>query len=225
MSRRPHIPGPTARRLSLYLREAEALLAAHQKTTSSKKLGLALGLTDAQVRKDLAYLGQFGYPGIGYKVPELAERLRKILGTDQPWYGCIVGAGNIGRALMPYCRFQRKGFHLVAVFDQNPDVVGKVLHGHTVRPMSDLASLIAERNIKLGIISVPAAAAQPVAEALIEAGIVGILNFAPVRLDVHDAVSVVDVDLSVALEQLAFQASLGFTGSLKEGGSQPQLYS
>ncbi len=213
---RDKIPTPTVRRLSLYLREIESLLAQNRLTVSSKQLGDRLSLTDAQVRKDLAYFGQFGHPGIGYRVPELVEELRKILGTDRPWNGCIVGAGNIGRALLPYNRFQRKGFHIVAIFDGDPKVVGTDVEGHKVRPMSDLPGLVAERDIKLAIIAVPAESAQSVADQLIDAGVVGILNFAPVRLDVHDKVSVGDVDLSVALEQLAFQASLGVTGSLDD---------
>jgi len=213
---REKIPRPTVRRLSLYLRELESLLAQNRQTISSRQLGDMLGLTDAQVRKDLAYFGQFGHPGIGYRIPELVEELRKILGTDRPWNACIVGAGNIGRALMPYGRFERKGFHIVAIFDASPAVVGTDVGGHRVRPMDDLPALVSERDIKLAIIAVPAEQAQTVADQLIEAGVVGILNFAPVRLDVHGQVSVTDVDLSVALEQLAFQASLGLTGSLDE---------
>ncbi len=216
MTARPSIPRPTVKRLSLYLRELEYQLERDRPTTSSKQLGSALGLTDAQVRKDLGYLGQFGQPGIGYHVPELIEQLRKILGTDQTWNACIVGAGNIGRALMPYKRFDDKGFHLVAVFDTNPDVIGTEVHGHKVRPTSDIESLVRERNIKLGIITVPAHAAQDTADALIAAGIVGILNFAPIRLDDHGEVSVKSVDLSLELEQLAFQASLGVTGSIDD---------
>jgi redox-sensing transcriptional repressor len=213
---RDKIPRPTVRRLSLYLRELELLLAQQRNTISSKQLGDRLSLTDAQVRKDLAYFGQFGHPGIGYRVPELIAELRHILGTDQPWNACIVGAGNIGRALLPYSRFQRKGFHIVAIFDGSPQVVGADVDGHKVRPMTDLKKLVAQRDIKLAIIAVPAESAQSVADQLIDAGVVGILNFAPVRLDVHDQVSVGDVDLSVALEQLAFQASLGVKGSLDE---------
>jgi len=220
MSRRPSIPRPTVNRLSLYLRELETLRQAERTKTSSKELGRALGLTDAQVRKDLAYIGQFGHPGIGYRVEELIEQLRRILGTDRPWNACIVGAGNIGRALMPYARFANKGFHLVAVFDADPSVVGKVVHGHHVRPMSDFEMLIVERDIKLGIISVPADHAQAVADRMLDAGIIGILNFAPVRLDVHDRASVIDIDLSLALEQLAFQASLGLVGSEIEDGTE-----
>ena len=213
---KPKIPRPTVKRLSLYLRQLESMTAHEQQTTSSKQLGEALGLTDAQVRKDLAYFGQFGHPGIGYKVGELIAQLRKILGTDRNWNTAVVGAGNIGRALMAYGRFKKKGFEFVAVFDNNPEVVGTVIETHTVRPMKDLATLIKDRHIKLGIVAVPEEAAQQVTDQLIEAGVVGILNFAPIRLDVHDAVSVNSVDFSVSLEQLAFQVSLGMTGSLDE---------
>src|SRR5688572_328995 len=160
---KPRIPRPTAKRLSLYLRELEAQQDRSQPTSSSKQLGAALGLTDAQVRKDLAIFGQFGHPGIGYKIPELIAQLRKILGTDRSWNAAIVGAGNIGRALMPYARFRRKGFEIVAVFDSDPAVIGSVIAGHKVRPMTDLPQLVRERNILIGIIAVPAAAAQQVA--------------------------------------------------------------
>jgi redox-sensing transcriptional repressor len=217
MAPKPRIPRPTVKRLSLYLRELEALADRDLQTLSSKQLGDTLGLTDAQVRKDLAFFGQFGHPGIGYKVSELIKELRKILGTDRQWNAAIVGAGNIGRALMPYARFRRKGFEIVAVFDADAKVVGSVVTGHKVRPMNDLASLVKERNIQIGIIAVPADGAQRVADALIEAGVRGILNFAPVRLDVHKKVSVTSVDFLLSLEQLAFQVSLGLTGSLDEG--------
>lgn len=216
MPNRHKIPRPTVKRLSLYLRELEAQAEREQQTISSKQLGAALGLTDAQVRKDLACFGQFGHPGIGYRVADLIGQLKKILGTDRRWNACVVGAGNIGRGVMPYGRFARKGFDMVAIFDADPNVVGTEIAGHKVRPMSDLPKLVRERDIKIGIVAVPAQAAQQVADALIQAGVLGILNFAPVRLDVHDAVSVVSVDYSVSLEQLAFQVSLGLTGSLDE---------
>jgi len=177
-------------------------------------LGEALGLTDAQVRKDLACFGQFGHPGIGYRVPDLIENLRRILGTDRSWNAAVVGAGKIGRAVMAYQRFRRKGFEVVAVFDNDPKVVGTVVADHHVRPLEDLHMLVEERDIKMGILAVPADAAQSVADLLIDSGVLGILNFSPVRLDVHDAVSVVSVDFSVSLEQLAFQISLGLTGDL-----------
>ena len=214
MPYRAKIPRPTVKRLSLYLRELESIAEEGANTISSKQLGTALGLTDAQVRKDLAYFGQFGHPGIGYRISELTEELRKILGTDHKWNAAVVGAGNIGRALMAYQRFRRKGFEIVAVFDSSPDIVGQEITGHRVRPMEDLDQLVRERDIKIGILAVPADAAQAVTDRLIEAGVLGILNFAPVRLEVRDAVSVNSVDFSVSLEQLAFQVSLGLTGSL-----------
>lgn len=213
---RGKIPRPTVKRLSLYLRELEALADADQPTISSKQLGAALGLTDAQVRKDLAYFGQFGHPGIGYRVAELTGRLRQILRADRTWNAAVVGAGNIGRALMAYDRFRRKGFEIVAAFDNDPAVIGRTVGGHAVRSLGELPRVVAELDVKIGIVTVPAAAAQQVADALIDAGVTGILNFAPVRLDVRDAVSVTSVDFSVALEQLAFQVSLGLTGSLDE---------
>lgn len=217
MSLRSRIPRPTAKRLSLYLRELESLDERGQTTISSKQLGATLGLTDAQVRKDLAFFGQFGHPGIGYRTAELIGQLRKILGTDRSWNAAIVGAGNIGRALMPYARFRRKGFEIVAVFDADEGVVGTVIAGHKVRPMSDLPALVRERNILIGIVAVPAPAAQDVADALIRAGVKGILNFAPVRLEVQDDITVVSVDFLLSLEQLAFQISLGMTGALENG--------
>ena len=209
---RNKIPRPTVKRLSLYLRELEARTELDQQTISSKQLGAALGLTDAQVRKDLAYFGQFGHPGIGYRVTELTDRLRQILRTDREWHAAVVGAGRVGRALMAYERFGRKGFEIVAVFDDDPKVIGQVIAGHRVRQMVDLPGLVRERNIMIGIVTVPAPAAQAVTDALIDAGVLGILNFAPIRLDVRDRVAVTSVDFSVSLEQLAFQVSLGLTG-------------
>lgn len=215
MTPRSRIPRPTVKRLSLYLRELESRADEDKPTISSKQLGQALGLTDAQVRKDLAYFGQFGHPGIGYRVEELVTQLRKILGTDRNWNAAVVGAGNIGRAVMAYQRFRRKGFDIVAVFDEDEDVIGKTIASHKVRPMDDLDALVRERDIKLGIVAVPKASAQSVADRMIEAGIRGILNFAPIRLEVADHVSVASVDFSVSLEQLAFQVSLAEAGLLE----------
>lgn len=216
MPARSRIPEPSVRRLSLYLRELRAHEASGFTTISSKQLGQALGLTDAQVRKDLAIFGQFGHPGVGYRTKELIDQLRRILGKDREWNACIVGAGNIGRALLPYGRFRRDGFDIVAIFDRDPAVIGTLVADHRVRPLSDLHTLVRERAIQIGIIAVPAEAAQETATLLIDAGVIGILNFAPRRLDVHDKVSVVNVDFMVALEQLAFQVSLGLKGSLDD---------
>src|SRR6476661_8223734 len=117
------IPNPSVRRLSLYLRQLEGFKRKDRRTISSKQLGESLNLTDAQVRKDLAYFGQFGHPGIGYRVEDLISQLRKILGTDKVWNVLLVGAGNLGRALMAYKGFNAKGFRLTAVFDASPQLV------------------------------------------------------------------------------------------------------
>src|SRR5438477_10563371 len=119
------IPNPAIRRLSLYLRQLEAFKRKDRRTISSKQLGESLNLTDAQVRKDLAYFGQFGHPGIGYRVEDLIAQVKRILGTDKIWNVLLVGAGNLGRALMAYKGFDQKGFRLVAVFDADPTKIGK----------------------------------------------------------------------------------------------------
>lgn len=210
---RPSIPRPAARRLSLYLRELTSRLEQGEQTVSSKALGRTLGLTDAQVRKDLALFGQFGHPGRGYAIPELIDSLRKIMGRDRAWRACVVGAGNIGRALASYDRFKAEGFEIAALFDDGPGLAGKRVGGLTVRPMADLAKVVAAEKITLGIIAVPRDAAQQVSDALVAAGVRGILNFAPRRIEVREGISIVSVDFTVALEQLAFQLVFGRDGS------------
>ena len=198
------IPNPAVRRLSLYLRELEAFARKGRRTISSKQLGQSLGLTDAQVRKDLAYFGQFGHPGIGYRVDDQIAQVRRILGTDRVWNVLLVGAGNLGRALLAYRGFEKKGFRMVAVFDSDPAKIGRKCGLLTTQPMSELAATIQAQGIRLGIIAVPADHAQEVADQLVAAGIRGILNFAPVSLNVPPSVGLTAVDLAVQLEQLSF---------------------
>ena len=211
-----NIPKPTIKRLSLYLREVERRLEAGEQSTSSRQLGLSLGVADTQVRKDLAHFGQFGHPGVGYSTGALASRLRTILGKDHAWNVAIVGAGKIGQAIMGYVRFAEEGFNTVAVFDANASLAGTSIAGHEVQPMSKLSETIGARDIRIGIVAVPADVAQDVATLLVEAGVAGILNFAPIRLDVDAGVNVVNVDFTAAIEELAFQVSLGTKGSLDE---------
>lgn len=202
------VPGPAVRRLSLYLRELEGLLANGRETISSKELGSALGITDAQVRKDLAYFGQFGHPGIGYRVNELIARIRSILGTDRMWKALVVGAGNLGHALVSYRGFLKKGFQIVAVFDNDPARVGEAIGGPpgvNIMAFDRISDAVREMGIELGILAVPADSAQRVADQLVVAGIKGILNFAPTSISVPEGVPVANVDLSVHLEQLAFR--------------------
>ncbi len=184
---------------------------------SSKGLGRSLGLTDAQVRKDLALFGQFGQSGRGYAIADLIASLRRIMGRDHDWCVCVVGAGNIGRALASYERFRREGFAIVAAFDLDASLVGRDIGGLRVRPMSDLAKVVASEKITLGIIAVPRESAQHVADALVAAGVKGILNFAPRRIEVRDGIGIVSVDFTVALEQLAFQITSGEPSSARDG--------
>lgn len=213
MARSENIPAPAVRRLSLYLRQLEVFHAGDRRTVSSRQLGEALSLSDAQVRKDLAYFGQFGCPGIGYRVPELIQRLRRILGTDKKSSALLVGLGNLGRALVSYRGFTKQGFEIVAVFDNDTAKVGRNVSttGATVRrsipvhPMTEMPTVVQALGIRLGILTVPGPDAQGVAEQMVEAGIRGILNFAPVTLQVDGEVAVSSVDLAVHLEQLSFQ--------------------
>jgi len=206
--RRDSIPAPAVRRLCLYLRELENRLSRNRLTISSKELGQTLGYTDAQVRKDLAYFGHFGQPGIGYPVEELIARIRAILGTDRIWNVVLVGAGNIGQALATYRGFLKKGFRIVAVFDDNPAKIGQRIGeppGIEILPMKSLPAVVASEQVQMGIMAVPADVAQQVAEAMVAAGVVGILNFAPTSLAVPEGIPVLPVELSVHLEHLAFQ--------------------
>ncbi len=207
-TRSDSIPDPAVRRLSLYLRHLERLRKTDRRTISSKQLGQSLNLTDAQVRKDLGYFGQFGRPGIGYRVDDLIARLKHILGTDKISNVLLVGAGNLGRALMAYRGFQSKGFRLVAVFDNDPAQIGVRLAGFVVQPLLQMPALVRSQQIRLGIIAVPAEAAQDVADQMLAAGVRGLLNFAPISLRLPKSVAVNSVDLAVQLEQLSFQVNL-----------------
>ena len=207
MAKSEHIPTPAVRRLSLYLRQLEAFQVADRSTVSSKELGEALGLSDAQVRKDLAHFGQFGHPGIGYRVSELILRVRHILGTDKVSNVLLVGVGNLGRALLSFRGFAKRGFQIVAAFDNDPGKVGVEVTDPRriqIRPICEMCSVAEAESIRVGILSVPASVAQQVADEVIAAGIRGILNFAPMTLQVPEGVAVSSVDLAVHLEQLLF---------------------
>lgn len=207
--RNEEIPNPAVYRLSFYLRQLESFRRGDHHTISSRQLGEALGYSDAQVRKDLAYFGQFGHPGIGYRVEDLVHQLKKILGTDKISNVLLVGAGNLGRALLAYKGFLQKGFRIVAIFDADAAKVGKKIGDLPVRSDQDIASVAAELQIRMAILAVPVAAAQSVANQLVTVGIKGILNFAPVALNVPGDVVVQSVDLALQLEQLSFRMTLG----------------
>jgi redox-sensing transcriptional repressor len=202
------IPDPAVKRLSLYLRQLEAFKRRERRTISSKQLGESLGLTDAQVRKDLAYFGQFGHPGIGYRVDDLIGQVKRILGTDRVWNVMLIGAGNLGRALSAYKGFQHKGFQLVAVFDNDPAKGGRKLGPFAIQPLGEMPAAVQKHNIRLAVMAVPADAAQEVADQVVAAGVRGLLNFAPVSISVPPDVAINNVDLAQHLEQLSFQVNV-----------------
>ncbi len=198
-------PKAVVGRMSLYLRQLETYQRQGCTTVSSSQLGEPLSIKNAQVRKDLAFFGQFGHPGIGYRIPDLIDALRHILGIDHDWPLALVGLGNLGRALLRYRGFRTRGFHVVALFDNDPQTIGQKYDGMVVEHIDSLRKVVALRKINLAILCVPADAAQRVAEVLVAAGIRGILNFAPVPLVVPPHVNLVPVDLSVQLENLAYK--------------------
>ena len=198
------VPKVVVSRLSLYLRELQRLQTTGQETISSSQLGTLLGFSDAQVRKDLGFVGQFGYPGVGYRCDELVLAMRDILGTNQPWPVAMVGVGNLGLALLGYRGFGRQNFSIVAAFDANPTKVGHTIQGLTIQPLDELAATVDEKHVRLGMIVVPGPQAQEVADRLVTAGVEGIVNFAPVTLALPPHVQVVGVYLAIELEQLSF---------------------
>jgi len=200
----PGVPPAVVARLSRYLRELQHLVADGTQTTSSSQLGVRLGFTDAQVRKDLAHFGQFGHPGIGYRCDELIAEIRKILGTDRKWSVALMGVGNLGRALLGYKGFESQGFRIAAAFDADPEKAGKPVEGIMVYNIQRLPELVAQLQIEIGMIAAPAAQAQVAADQLVAAGVSGILNFAPVTLSLPPGVSMVSVDLARELEQVTY---------------------
>jgi redox-sensing transcriptional repressor len=210
-------PKAVVGRVSLYLRQLEAFQRQGLSTVSSSQLGATLGINDAQVRKDLAFFGQFGYPGIGYRIEELITALRRILGIDRIWPTALVGLGNLGRALLKYRGFRSRGFHITALFDNDPKKVGQSYSGLEVLHLDDLPKTAAAMGLGLAILCVPAEVAQRVADQIVACGIHGILNFAPVPLNVPATISVMAVDLSVQLELLAYKVQ-NHTGGISYAG-------
>jgi redox-sensing transcriptional repressor len=171
---------------------------------SSEKMSRLTGFTAAQVRRDLAYFGSFGKRGVGYDITELQQSLRHILGINHPWSMALVGVGNLGTALLSYRGFSSQGFHIVAAFDNDATKHGRRFGNIVVRPLDDLARAVREQHISMAIVAVPAGEAQQVVDAVVEAGISGILNFAPVKLQVPRGVYLEKVDLSIEIEYLSY---------------------
>jgi len=201
------IPEATVIRLSIYSRQLHLLRDQGVETVSSEEIAESVGVSSAQVRKDLAYFGEFGTRGVGYRVDELLGHLTKILGLDQQWNIVIVGAGKLGSALAVYQGFRERGFAIKAVIDNDPDRVGQRLTDLTVEPLDVLTNRVKDFGINIGIVTVPASAAQTVTDLLVDAGVGAILNFSPRVLKVPADIILRNVDLSVNLKVLSFNLS------------------
>lgn len=198
------ISDATVRRLSKYYRTLQNAIASDKVTISSEEIARANGLTAAQVRKDLSFFGAFGRRGLGYNVVELHRNISRILGLHRTWNVCIVGAGNIGRALVRFKQFQEQGFFIKLVMDSDPAKQGQLLGDLTVQGFGDCKELIRKEKIKIAIVAVPAAAAQRVVNKLVEAGIKAILNFAPVSIFVPPGVTVRNENMAIEIESLSY---------------------
>lgn len=198
------IPDKTVTRLSIYLRCLEELEVGGVTSVSSRQLAERFGLNSAQVRKDLAYFGQFGVRGLGYYIAELKHNLERILGLKQDWEVVLVGVGNLGSALIAYKGFQARGFKIGMAFDADPAKVGQVVGDVPIVEIAKLVQTVRRKKVKIAVVAVPATAAQSVADLLVEGGVTAILNFAPAQLTVPDGIKVQNVDLSVLLKTLSY---------------------
>lgn len=206
---RRQIPDIVIGRLPVYLRALNFLVAEGREITSSQELGDRLGISSAQIRKDLSHFGEFGKQGTGYDIVYLRDQLRQIMKVDKMWDVALVGAGNLGRAVADYGGFEGKGFRINAIFDTDPHLLGKTI-GHNkvnVQDVKDLAVTIKERGIQIGIIATPAEAAQAVARTMVDAGIKCILNYAPITITVPSSVRVQYIDPVVGLQRMTYYLS------------------
>ena len=194
----------TVRRLSLYLRFLEEFEGQGVDTVSSNALAARGATTSAQVRKDLSFFGSFGKRGLGYPVPELADRLREILGLKRRYRVGVIGAGKIGSALVQYRGFKQRGFDIVAIFDSDPGKIGRQWDGLTVLDIASLEKELGRRPLDMAVLVVPANVAQAVTERLVSLEVKAILNFAPVQLSVPPGVEVKNVNLALELETLSY---------------------
>jgi len=197
----------TGRRLSIYLRFLEEFEVRGATTFSSEELARRGGTTSAQVRKDLSFFGSFGKRGLGYSVPELSTALREILGLGREWRVVIIGAGKIGAALAQYRGFRQRGFNILAVYDSNPEKVGRTLEGIEIRDMRRFAGDVARERPEIAVIAIPGAGAQEVLHRIVRTGIKAVLNFAPVQLHAPADVTVKAVNMAMELEGLSFALS------------------
>lgn len=198
------ISNAVIRRLPVYLRCLTQMKQLGFRTISSQQLGKELDFNPAQIRKDLAYFGEFGRKGIGYDVEYLIKKIDQILNLDQPIYVVLVGAGKLGQAISHYNVYRKDNMKIAAIFDHSKDRIGTSISGITIRPLSDMKEVVDAHNVRIGIITVPDVAAQEVADTMIEAGITAILNFAPVVLRTPEHVRVSNADVTAELHSLAY---------------------
>jgi redox-sensing transcriptional repressor len=200
------IPTATITRLSRYSRALEELDEQGLSVISSEKLAQFCEVNSAQIRKDLAYFGEFGVRGVGYVIKELLFEIKRILGLNKIWHLGIIGMGNMGFALIDHSNFPRQGYHFVAAFDNDPQKIGRMLsQGFLISPMSDLEKIALDRDIEIAVITTPAGKAQEVADLVARTPIRGILNFAPVQLHVPEGLLVHHIDFTVKLDRLAYR--------------------
>ena len=198
------IPDIVVGRLPLYLRTLQHMAQDGRLLTSSQELGERLGISAAQIRKDLSQFGEFGKQGTGYQIEYLIKNLREILHINQEWDLVVVGAGDIGSAVARYRGFANRGFKVVMVFDSDPDKIGTQVGDFTVRDSSDLVEAVRKAGVKVAMLTVPVAQAQEVANRLIEAGICAILNYAPINLNVPPGVFVQYIDPAIHLQRMTY---------------------
>ncbi|RMH70926.1 MAG: redox-sensing transcriptional repressor Rex [Gemmatimonadetes bacterium] len=194
----------TVRRLSIYYHILDELNQNGVTVVSSETLGELSRVTSAQVRKDLSLFGNFGRRGLGYTVPELKEKLARILGLHQQWKIALIGAGNLGSALCSYKNFKRQGFEIVAVFDKHPAKVGQMWNQLKIQHMDEFSDTVQALSVTIAIIAVPLSEAQAVADIVVASGIQSILNFAPRTLIVPSNVQLRNVNLAIELEGLTY---------------------
>jgi redox-sensing transcriptional repressor len=198
------IPDIVISRLPVYLRALTRMHADGQEITSSHELGERLGISSAQIRKDLSHFGEFGKQGTGYQIKFLVDQLRRILKVENEWEVALVGAGAIGHALAHYGGFRNRGFRISLIFDNDPAKVGTLINGFEVQDISRLGELIPLRGVTLAMLAVPAESAQSVADELVKAGIRGILSYAPINISVPPEVHVQQIDPVVHLQRITY---------------------
>jgi len=201
------IPDIIISRLPMYLRTLQRMQEENRKVTSSQELGEHLGISAAQIRKDLSQFGEFGKQGTGYNIDYLLEQLSIILHVDREWDIVVVGAGDIGSAVARYRGFKNRGFKVKTIFDNNAARIGSEIGDYTVQDSINMTTYIKDNGIKIAMIAVPVVHAQEVADQLVEAGIQAILNYAPIHLNVPDAVYVQYIDPSIHLQRMTYYLS------------------